>query len=152
MKNAAVLLFLVTLWCGCSTKSHTDLRKSQIIGTWANVSLLVTMKNINKKDSILEAKEGEWEQVLKMKPILTTFKSDGSFISEYTDLNESLIKSDSGIWFVRHDSLILEVKGKESVYHFTIINDRIRFKANLDWDGDGEVDDTYDAVQIRIKE
>jgi hypothetical protein len=108
------------------------------------------MKQLEMQDSVLEAKEGEWEKVLKMKPILTEFRADGTFTSEYTDLNEKLIKKDIGKWVIRNDSLVVISDGKESVYHFVIANDRVHFKAKLDWDGDGENDDVYDAIQVRV--
>lgn len=49
------------------------------------------MKRLEKEDSILQAKEGEWEQVLKIKPIQTEFFDDDTFTSKYTNLNGEII-------------------------------------------------------------
>mgnify|MGYP001044086021 CR=1 FL=1 len=91
MKNILLLLTAILAYSSCSTP-RSDISERRLIGTWANVSLLVTMKQLEMQDSVLEAKEGEWEKVLKMKPILTEFRADGTFTSEYTDLKEELIK------------------------------------------------------------
>lgn len=145
------MLILMIAAVSCNSPKKRTLRESQLIGQWTNLSLLVTMQRLEKQDSILEAKEGEWEKVLKMKPILSEFYEDGTFTAKYSNLQEEIIKIDSGQWHVRNDSLVIITDGRETAYHFTIINDRIVYKSKLDWDGDGKSNDVYDAVQIRVK-
>ncbi len=121
-----------------------------ITGTWTNVSLLVTMKRFEQQDSILKAEEGEWEEVLKIKPIITTFNADSTYSSQYFTLEGQNFYTDLGNWWIRNDSLVMLNEQGESTYHFEIKNNRVRFKAYLDWDQDGERDDHYDAVQIKL--
>lgn len=136
----------------CSTQKEKPLREKDLIGKWTNLSLLVTMKRLEREDSILQAKEGEWEQVLKMKPILSEFKEDGTFTAQYSNLKEEIIKEEKGKWFVRNDSLVIKINGNETAYHFTVNNDRVMYKAKLDWDGEGQANDFYDGVQMKVKE
>ncbi|MEP2024127.1 MAG: hypothetical protein ABJH98_19835 [Reichenbachiella sp.] len=151
MKNLT-LLFLVFILLSCATKKDEPLREEELIGKWTNLSLLVTMKRLEKEDSILHAREGEWEKVLKIKPIISEFKEDGTFTAQYSNLNEEIIKEDEGKWFIRNDSLVIEVEGNETTYHFTVNNDRVMYKAKLDWDGEGHKNDFYDGVQVKVKE
>ncbi|MDW3208470.1 MAG: hypothetical protein R8N23_01285 [Reichenbachiella sp.] len=151
MKNL-VLIFLTLFMLSCSTKKEEPLREEELIGKWTNLSLLVTMKRLEKEDSILHAKEGEWEKVLKIKPILSEFKDDGTFKAQYSNLDEEIIKEDEGKWFIRNDSLVIVIDGHETTYHFTVNNDRVMYKAHLDWDGEGHKNDYYDGVQIKVKE
>lgn len=145
-----ILIGLILI--SCSPKKENSLQESELIGKWTNLSLLVTMKRLEKEDSILHASEGEWEDVLEIKPIISEFKEDGTFKAQYSNLNEEIIKEDQGTWFIRNDSLIIEIDGKHTAYHFTIKNDRVFYKAILDWDGEGQNNDFYDGVQIKIKD
>lgn len=132
----------------CSKKPN-ELRKNEIVGRWTNLTLAVTMNRYEQEDSILRANEENWEQVLRMKPIVSIFNKDGTFAAEYSDLKGQLAKTVTGTWDVRNDSLIVWRKGKkERAYHFTINNNRVTFRANLDWDEDG-LPDKYDAVLVK---
>jgi len=145
-----VILFLAVAIFSCNNPGQ--LRRAQIIGKWTNLSLLVTMKKLDNQDSILEANEHTWEEVLKIKPIISTFDPDGSFVSEYSNLQGEIIREVKGKWDIRNDSLIILTEGVETAYHFTINGNRVKFRSQLDWDGDGESDDFYDAIQVRIEE
>ena len=149
MKKIIILFITVSI---CSCNNQRELRREQIIGKWTNISLLVTMKKLDGQDSILEANEHNWEQVLKIKPIISTFDEEGSFASEYSNLKGEIIREVQGKWDVRNDSLIIWTDGVETAYHFTIKGNRVKFRSQLDWDGDGESDDYYDAIQVRIEE
>ncbi|UXX80420.1 hypothetical protein N7E81_04815 [Reichenbachiella carrageenanivorans] len=151
MKNVLIALLVFGL-VSCSAKKDGSLRESELIGKWTNVSLLVTMKRLEKQDSVLQAKEGEWEKVLKMKPILSEFHEDHTFTAQYSNLQEEIIKEQVGKWLVRNDSLVIVIDGAETVYQFDVKNDRVTYKAKMDWDGDGHANDFYDAVQVKVND
>lgn len=151
MKNLLLALLVFGL-VSCASKKDGSLRESELIGKWTNLSLLVTMKRLEKQDSVLQAKEGEWEKVLKMKPILSEFHEDHTFTARYSNLQEEIIKEQEGKWFVRNDSLVIVIDGAETVYQFDVKNDRVSYKAKMDWDGDGQANDFYDAVQVKVND
>lgn len=153
MKKSLIILLCILAVACTSTKKESESvnEKSDLIGTWANISLLVTMKRLEKNDSLLHAKEGEWESTLEIKPIETTFNSDSTFSSEYFSLDGQNFHTALGKWWIENDSLAMLTEDGLTKYYFEIKDDRVRFRATLDWDGDGEVDDEYDGVQVKIK-
>ncbi|MGL1884899.1 MAG: copper resistance protein NlpE [Reichenbachiella sp.] len=155
MKNVNTILFLSVFIFSCSAdksekNNATSMQANSIVGKWTNVSLLVTMKRLEKEDSLLEAKEGEWEKVLKIKPIVTSFNEDSTFASEYYSIDGQLFNTFYGKWWIRNDSLIMLGEEGETSYYFEISNDRVRFQSKLDWDSDGTIDH-YDAIQVKIE-
>lgn len=151
------MIIIATVLAACSSsKKEAEVENDEkieqsLIGTWANVSLLVTMKRLEKNDSLLHAKEGEWESTLMIKPIETTFNPDSTFRSDYFTLDGQNFNSTLGKWWVENDSLVMVTEDGLTRYYFEVKEDRVRFRATLDWDGDGEVDDEYDGVQVKIK-
>lgn len=157
MKKWLAILLLVQVLYSCSSErkesqsEKEDIKREQnLIGTWTNVSLLVTMKRLEKQDSVLRANEGEWEQVLKIKPIETTFHADSTFESEYYTLDGQKMNTTYGQWWIQNDSLVMLTESGKTFYDFEYNGDRVRFRSTLDWDGDGIADDEYDGVQIRM--
>ena len=149
MKTILISLLIII---GLS-QNTPKLNKQDLIGKWENVSLTVEMPTYGNSDSTsyLKAAEGEWEKVLKIKPIQTTFNEDGSFSSSYFDLDNKPMGIEQGTWFIRNDSLVLVSNNYGSAYKVTISGDKARFKAFLDWDQDGKSDDLYDGWQKRLK-
>ncbi|MGI9542033.1 MAG: hypothetical protein ACR2MX_02175 [Cyclobacteriaceae bacterium] len=126
--------------------------ESAILGTWENVSLTVTISTVNNTDS---TKTGyiprkEWEARLKIKPILTTYSEDGTYASEYRDLNDSLINKNQGLWTVSGDSLALTSDDITTMYRVECKNDTAIFTGYLDWDSEGNFDDLYEGVQRKL--
>ena len=118
-------------------------------GTWTNVNLAVTIKN-EARDSLVVVNEGEWEKVLGIKPILTTFSSDSSFISKYYSLDNNLMFTSSGKWWVEKDTLVMISESAKNKYAFELDENGVRFSGMLDWDQDGLMDDYYEGVQIKL--
>ncbi|PIB36998.1 hypothetical protein BFP72_17110 [Reichenbachiella sp. 5M10] len=156
MKNLSPILFVLMALTACTTdqkeKTQATDRKAEqdLVGKWTNLSLLVTMKRLEESDSVLQAKEGEWERVLKIKPIETTFLKDSTFASEYYTLEGQKMNTTYGKWWVEKDSLVMLTESGETRYDFELTGNRVRFRATLDWDGDGLADDYYDGVQVRM--
>ena len=149
MKQLIYYLIIISGFVQNSTK----VKEKDLFGPWENTSLTVEMPTHNNSDSTayLKAEEGEWEKVLKIKPIKTLFKENGTFTSTYFDLENQPLGSETGTWFLRNDSLVMVSNNYGSAYQVILSNDRARFIAYLDWDQDGQKDDLYDGWQKRVK-
>lgn len=141
---------LFTLWTtGCQPR---QVDPKAILGSWENTALKVKMNTYQSTDTVrwLVAPEGKWEEVLKIKPIKTTYFEDGTFRSEYKNLDDQPIGTEEGKWLLSGDSLRLFSPQYNYSYKLYLANDRIRFVALVDWDNDGEADDLYDGWQVRV--
>ncbi len=75
-----------------------DKKKQNVIGVWENTSLKVTMKLEDGTDSITNIPEGSWKEVLKIKPIITTYRPNGTFKSVYFSLKGESFGVEEGTW------------------------------------------------------
>lgn len=149
MIRKSLPLLVLVLFASCNKEA--DIR-SQLIGEWENTSLNVQMNSVDGSDSTsqLVANDGEWENVLGIKPIKTSFNADGTFTSSYFNLEGEPLGEEEGEWEIIGDSLILKSQSYASAYHITVKENKARFVAYLDWDQDGAEDDLYDGWQKRI--
>ena len=157
MKKLTYLIVAAMLIvCSCSpekkeeTETVESSSSSSLLGEWRNLTLKVTMKA--EVDSVLEVAEGQWEEVLKIQPIRTTFKEDGTYTSEYRSLEDQIMTTATGTWSVSGDELTMEERGVNTTYKFSIDGDIVTFSGQLDWDSDGEADDLYFGTQKRYTE
>lgn len=130
--------------------ASSDSLKSQLVGTWSNLTLHVEMKSDNG-DSVLIIEKGEWESTLKIKPIETSFREDGTFISTYYTLDGEIMMTNEGVWYIEEDSVVLVQDNVATSYKASIEEDVATFKGYVDWDQDGEVDDYYQGTQGKMK-
>ena len=166
MKRLLVLLSLISLLTACGGKndkketSNEDVKKevkknssvdlkNEIIGKWRNSNIKVTMKT-DKGDSVLEANSKTWQDVMKIKPIVTTFKKNGSFKSVYQNLENEVIMTREGTWKIENDSLYMTQDDVTTSYQVKMKGRIAFFKGMLDWDQDGENDDLYFGRQAKI--
>lgn len=120
------------------------------MGQWYNESMQVDLNALEgNSDSTFSIPMGQWESVLDIKPILTTYLEDGSYSSRYTGLDGGLVRTVQGQWEVVGDSLYLTEENSTTAYFFNWQNGQGSFKAFLDWDGDGLSDDLYTGVQTK---
>lgn len=140
-------IFLLLLMYSCSPAPD----KYEVLeGEWTNVSLVLEQKSVNNSDydSVLRVEEGQWDSVLQMKPIRTTYLKNGTYTSRYYNLSDSLLFESEGKWHFRGDSLYLSTDEGTTAYLFKMLpGNRAGFVATLDWDDDGQPDDIYDSVQ-----
>lgn len=146
-RNIALLLSCL-LFCACE---HQDLTE-KLIGTWENTSLTIDIKLPDGRDSSMVVPEGSWEEVLGIKPIVSTFDADGTFKSEYFSLEGQPMGTESGTWKIRKDSLFLTYAGSDNAYKVTFEGNKVRFTGLIDWGQGGKPDDLYDGWQMRIEE
>lgn len=131
------------------TVSQEGLDK-KLIGSWKNTALKVKINTALNGDSTgyIDVDESNWERVLKTKPMTTTFTEDGTYSLQYVNMSDSAIIASSGTWYVLNDSLFLNQK-QPDVTHFQykvdLGNNTAKLTGLVDWEGDGEVDDEYEA-------
>jgi hypothetical protein len=101
--------------CNNSTTSSPSLLSSPEIkldsllpGNWINEQILIVVNTANGTDSsyTISIKEDEWEQKLQQRPIITEYRADHTYRSEYRDLNDSLFRVSRGIWNTFGDTLL----------------------------------------------
>ena len=127
---------------------------SLIIGKWENVSLTVDVATANSSDSSYTflVPTGQWENKLGIRPIQTSFSENNTYRSEYYNLDDSLVRVAKGIWNTFTDTLLLIEADGTYEYICRYRHPFMEFRSVLDWDGDGELDDTYMGVQQRVAE
>ncbi|HEY9116413.1 MAG TPA: hypothetical protein VIN11_01230, partial [Roseivirga sp.] len=116
MGQRSILIgMLAIVVASCSSYDYEE----KLLGEWYNESLRVDIDALDgQTDSVFLVPAGSWEQILQIKPILTTYKSDGTYESVYTRLDGSLLQKASGQWSMRGDSLYLTSQGLTTGYHF----------------------------------
>lgn len=124
-----------------------------LIGKWQNVSLVMTTNSVNNLDStsVMKVDESNWEEELNIKPIITEFRADSTYTSTYRNLNDSIVGTTKGKWYVKGDSITMIEYGNPNSYYMELAGDTASFTGYLDWDGDGKSDDYYVGVQKRIR-
>ncbi|WP_421977003.1 hypothetical protein [Roseivirga seohaensis] len=149
MKLTKLLLFGFALFAisSCSN-SKTDISEL-ILGEWYNESMIVTIDHGKPEESAFKVPIGSWEEVLGIKPILTTYTEDGNYTSVYTDLSGEVSMETSGTWEVKGDSLYLTENDITTAYKFVWMDGKGEFTGFLDWDSDGLPDDLYSGIQIK---
>ena len=120
------------------------------MGQWYNESLTV---KLNAKsgygDSSFVVPPGKWEEILEIKPILTTYLKNGTYHSQYENLKGQAIRESKGTWEVKGDTLYLTEEGITASYHFEWLDGKAKFTGYLDWDQDGVADDLYEGIQVK---
>lgn len=147
MKHIAIAILLFTAFVACTQQGQSPATSEHdILGTWLNESLHVTYLG---RDSVFKVPAGQWEAVLKIKPIETTYKSDHTYSSNYFALNDSLMFTNKGTWALEGDSLALTTEGVTTKYLFTFKDGVGTFEGMLDWDQDGAANELYKGTQIK---
>jgi hypothetical protein len=154
MKNIlAILSILLIMSCSEQEENPQKTLKEQLTGKWKNLSMTVQMNTFRNTDTTayFVVKEDQWVDEMGIKPIITTLNDNGSYTSEYFNMNGEKFREASGNWFVVEDSMVFIEKGLRTAYQ-ALVNDTIaRFRATIDWDRDGKTDDLYEGVQIKIE-
>lgn len=145
-QRSMLIAMLVGLLASCSNNNH----EKHLIGEWYNESIRVDIDALDGYiDSVFAVPAGKWEEILQIKPINTTFKSDGTYESVYYNLDGSVLQKNSGVWKMKSDSLYLTQEGLTTGYLFQWQEGKGLFEGYLDWDIDGQTDDFYSGVQIK---
>jgi len=147
MKLTKLLFFGLAL-CAISSCAKTN-NAELIIGEWYNESMIVTIDHGKPEETAFKVPIGSWEEILGIKPILTTYTSDGNYTSVYTDLSGEVSMETFGTWEVKGDSIYLTENDITTAYKFVWMDGKAEFTGFLDWDEDGLLDDLYSGIQIK---
>ncbi len=146
-----ILLFIIMGACSIADQENSEdagkYSANDIVGSWCNLSMKVTYLN---SDSVFNVPEGQWEEILRIKPIRTTYLKDSSFLSEYFKLDGSPLFTSSGTWYIKNDSLSLFSNGSVSTYKFSMDKNIGRFVGIIDWNEDGIRNEIYDGKQKKL--
>jgi len=139
-----------------TTTITKELTPAQLYGEWRNVSMIITTAHNTTKSTVEEYKEENWEKDLKIKPIRTYYNADGTYISEYRDLDNIVFNTTSGTWKTKQDSVVLnqtKPEKRSAAYHVNFQSENTAtFSALLDWTNNGKKDDLYVGKQQRASD
>jgi hypothetical protein len=159
------LLSLFLFLIGCTEKTETAKTEQartlsmqqQLLGEWYNVTLKVDFNAVDTADVTvpdMNVDSATWESTLQIKPILTTFRADSSWTSVYKNLNDSVVRVASGVWWTVGDTLIFRTMLPEPAaderFFARVAGDSVVFDGLIDFDQDGALDDHYLGVQRRV--
>lgn len=153
-----LFVIIVFLAAGCKSRKNTsnypDL-KEIMPGTWEILSVKTTCPTHRGSDTTrhVEIPQGKWREIMKIAPILLTYKRNGSFFSEYRTVNDSLFFIAEGTWDAKNDSIYI-TQGKKNItyaYQVQLNGNTARIIGKIDWDEDGEKDDIYDKIQKKVE-
>lgn len=160
MKKIIIISTLITMLFSCSENEKPmdensikeNELKEKLTGKWKNVSMTIQMNTYINSDTTAYyvVNEGNWENELNIKPIITSLDESGKYTSEYFTIHGEKFREVSGTWSVKNDSMIFIESGMRTAYHAKIVDSLARFRAIIDWDRDGENDDLYEGIQIKI--
>jgi hypothetical protein len=158
-KLVAILSVAVLFACNSNQSANPEkkeISRDQLIGEWNNISIKVDIhskKNTDSSDTFVAAR-GEWEKVVKIKPIRTFLRADSTWNSAHYTLTDTLFYDPSGKWWLEGDSIVLEqIKPSPDItkYLLRLNGDTASFTTVLDWDMDGKKDDAYFGEQVKRK-
>lgn len=136
--------------------SGTTLKSEQFFGEWRNISMKITTAYKTANSAVEDYKEENWEKDLKIKPIRTYYKPDGTYLSEYRGLDNVVFSTTSGSWQIKQDSVYLnqtQPEVRNAAYHVKFHDENTAtFTAMLDWTDNGKKDDLYVGKQQRMVE
>jgi len=147
---AFVAVLGAALHARAQTPSRDDLAHA-LVGEWYNRYLRVDLNGPSGARQTMEADSTNWEQRLHIKPIHTFFLADGSYYSEYRNLQDSLVRKSTGSWTIdKSDTLVMMEKTPETNtmrLKLTIQGRQATFSGLIDFDGEGKANDVYYGIQ-----
>lgn len=160
IKWLAILLPALSLW-GCQGEPSAGQEevsakqpplKEALPGTWESVSIRVDVNTAENTDSsyVFEVKEEEWAQRLGSRPIRFYFQPDNKYRQEFTALSGEVVSATRGMWNTFGDTLMLIEPNATYQYQVATGKGLAEFRTMMDWDGDGQEDDSYLGVHRKI--
>lgn len=125
--------------------------RAQLIGKWKIREFSVDVASFQNQDtSFVSTVSGEeLEQSLGYSAIITDYKKDGTYITSYLDGSQSVATTATGSWDIIGNILLLNDNNKITRFYLSIDDDYSFIEGQIDWDGDGNFDDTYRGTLIR---
>lgn len=153
--------FLLLL-SSCENSESTAVKEKAVpgertlIGNWKNNNMRVLMRTYDNtdRDSLLVVSSDTWESIMKIRPIITFFKENGTYHSEHHKLTGEEFYDPWGRWQIRGDTIVMtDTFPGQSVYklQYELGDDTVYFRGIEDFDGDGQTDDEYYGFQTRME-
>lgn len=152
-----IVLVLFCLFSCSGDSSATSLAKEEtaeqrlqesLLGTWEITEMRVkspTYQGIADSTFIQHIKEADWLQVYGVKPARTTYTEDGKLKRILYFRDGSVTDVINGLWKVKGDSLLVIEPNITFDYETEVSGEKLKLKGLIDYDRDGEADDTYEA-------
>lgn len=160
MNHRIFVLFISVLLGACSANDLPEVNQElsrKLVGNWSNSVMKLDMKTYKNADSAtsFETNSENWEEKMKIRPIVTSFKTDGTYNSLHKNLRDSVIYNPAGKWMIVADSLHMmdTFPAVGPVYRYKLkfkANNTIELTGQEDCDGDGKADDFYFSRQVRL--
>jgi hypothetical protein len=160
LRNIGILILAIALTnIACQQESgnqesegSTPDLQTALPGTWEAVSIRVDIPTVDSTeyDSVFTVSEEYWVDKFRIQPVKTYFQADNKYRQEFRNSMDSLLNEVKGIWNVFGDTLMLIEPNASNTYLVEIGKGLVTLKATVDWDGDGQTDDTYKAVHRKI--
>lgn len=157
MKNIWILgaLLLLLSSCQSETKSRASTEPEaslydRMTGTWETTYLKVDVRSAeNQPDSsyLFEVQEGEWERIYRVKPYRTYFSPDSTFRTVHRGIPGDIMSEDRGLWNTFGDTLMLIQPTQTAQFKVAFRDGKAHFVGLVDFDNDGEADDSYYAIR-----
>ena len=147
--------FFTAILYGCQTLPNT----SRIVGTWDLYAILIQIKSahgIAQHDSVIAIGNPTiWQQQMQQKPIRTVYSADGSYVSTYRNLRDSIVDVRLGQWRLEQDSILVLAQQDPLPltlkYTVRFLKDGAEFRRfDYDFDADGQLDDSFLGVQHKL--
>ena len=118
-----------------------------LLGTWEITEMRVKAPTYLGSDTafVQHIKEAEWAQVYGVKPARTLFTEDGKLKRTYYFKNGKVADVVNGLWRIKGDSLFVIEPNITFTYFPTLDGEKLKLNGVVDYDRDGEIDDTYEA-------
>lgn len=148
-------LFLTIIFTNCTNEtsssseaSATEDMTEQLLGTWEIKDLKIDIATHGGSDtsSLLDIKEEQWIQVYALQPYRTFFAADSTFRTVRRVRDGTLLGEDRGLWRTFGDTLMLIQPNATFQYKVLLSEGKAEWAGVIDWDQDGQEDDTYYAT------
>jgi len=144
-------------YCLMVLLSFTTCAQPNLVGTWDSRYLKVTVNTVQGTDSTgsVNVNPLNYEQIVGLKTARAYFKEDGTYVEHYLKPDGTIAYAQQGYWSIHEDTVVTSVYKplkSQSVYryHMKIHGDSAVFTSLMDYDGDGQEDDEFWGVSIRV--
>ena len=146
------IFLVIALFAGCAEPKVHD---PVVVGTWESSFVFIESADVPETDPRWEyfvATPNNWERVMGIKPVRTTYVADGTFSAKYRNLQDSVFVTATGTWHTAGDSLYFFQWAPDTfsaTYQYTVSQDTLKFNGVVDWERDGIRNDKVSMSQIR---
>lgn len=158
MKGISFSFLTLSILIACSNGDDVNHElTAKFKGAWVNATFNIEMNTFrNGKDhKTFSVKEGDWEKQMGVRPLLTMYHENGSYVTEHRNLKDSVFLNQAGKWTIIGDSLFmrdtLPEEGNWYRYRIVINGDHCKIIGIEDSDNDGKLDDLYTGELRKVK-